>query len=114
MKPDLLANVMVHSSGFAELIDHVQGSTGLPPKPDPEVLIRSMKALYASRAVLIGDRPEDVLCAKNAGILAIGVAQTSFSTHELEANGADFVYESLTDFALDLEELKRKICPQAE
>ena len=105
---------MVQSSSFAELIDHVQGSTGLPPKPDPEVLIRSMKALDASRAVLIGDRPEDVLCAKNAGILAIGIAQTSFTTHELEATGADFVYASLIDFALDLEELKRKICPQAE
>jgi phosphoglycolate phosphatase len=106
MKPDNLAVEMIKLSECGKFVQHVQGSTGLKPKPDPEVLMKTLHALSASTGVLIGDRPEDIQCAKNAGIYSIGVAQTSFSKADLAASGADLAYGNIEELRSDLTKIK--------
>lgn len=106
MKPDNLAEEMIKLSECAKFVEHVQGSTGLKPKPDPEVLIKTLNALGANTGVLIGDRPEDIQCAKNAGIYSVGVAQTSFSKEELANSGAEFVFDNIDELNSELPKLK--------
>ena len=49
------------------------------------------------RAIVIGDTPDDVNCAKAADALSIAVATGGFSADTLRAAGADFVLDDLSD-----------------
>lgn len=48
-------------------------------------------------AIIIGDTPRDVACAKANGCLAVGVATGPYSQDELRACGADRVLADLSD-----------------
>ncbi len=50
-----------------------------------------------SHAVVIGDTPFDVACARAAGARVIAVATGGHGVDELRACGADVVFEDLTD-----------------
>jgi phosphoglycolate phosphatase-like HAD superfamily hydrolase len=54
---------------------------------------------------MIGDRVEDITAGLAAGVKTIGIAQTVFSKDELLIAGADYVYTSLNELALDLKNL---------
>jgi HAD superfamily hydrolase (TIGR01549 family) len=97
MKPDYLARRMVELSPIRNLIDYVQGSTDLAPKPNPAVINRSMSELDADKGVMIGDRLEDIVCARNAGIKSIGLAQTTVSQESFIVNGANFAFSGMKD-----------------
>ncbi len=58
---------------------------------------RHGRVLPGDRAVIIGDTPHDVACAKAHGCRSIGVATGKFSTAELSASGADLALETLED-----------------
>jgi HAD superfamily hydrolase (TIGR01548 family) len=45
-----------------------------PGKPDPAPVRMALDRLRASRAWMIGDTPDDILAAKAAGVVPIGVA----------------------------------------
>jgi phosphoglycolate phosphatase len=49
------------------------------------------------RLIVVGDTPLDVACAHAGGALAVGVATGGHTVEELEACGADFVFENLSD-----------------
>jgi phosphoglycolate phosphatase-like HAD superfamily hydrolase len=49
------------------------------------------------RAIVIGDTPDDVNCARAADALSIAVATGGFSADVLRAAGADIVLEDLSD-----------------
>ena len=49
------------------------------------------------RAIVIGDTPDDVNCARAAGAFSIGVATGGFSVDALRAAGADIVLNDLSD-----------------
>jgi phosphoglycolate phosphatase-like HAD superfamily hydrolase len=49
------------------------------------------------RAIVIGDTPDDVNCAKAADAVSIAVATGGFSADVLRAAGADIVLEDLSD-----------------
>jgi len=51
----------------------------------------------AADAVVIGDTPLDIACAKAGGARSIGVATGSHGVDELRAAGADVVFEDLSD-----------------
>ncbi len=46
---------------------------------------------------IIGDTPHDIACAKAIHATSVGVATGRFSRAELEAAGADFVFDDLSD-----------------
>jgi phosphoglycolate phosphatase-like HAD superfamily hydrolase len=49
------------------------------------------------RAIIIGDTPDDVNCARAAGAFSIAVATGGFSVDELRAAGANIVLDDLAD-----------------
>ncbi len=73
----------------------------LHSKPDPEPVLKALAglALSAGDAAMVGDTPDDIVAARRAGVLAIGVASGAFSREELAAAGADEVVASLKELA---------------
>ena len=68
-------------------------------KPHPEMLINAMKDVGATPAstVMIGDTTFDMEMAKNAGVLAIGVAWGYHADEELTKSGAHIVIHTYSD-----------------
>jgi phosphoglycolate phosphatase len=96
-KQTLMAKKVVEHSLLNGLIDHVQGTDDFPPKPDPKVIKMCLDRFPGSRAIMIGDRTEDILAAKNAGISSIGIAQSAHSISELKRAGASYSFESIAE-----------------
>lgn len=105
MKPDNLAERMVSISTIKNLIRHVQGSTGLAPKPDPEVLTKIRQKFGGRPLIMIGDRLEDINCAKNANSISIGIGQTVVSKLDLLNHGAFAAFETLEELHEKLDQL---------
>lgn len=60
--------------GISELFDVLVCSDDVEkPKPDPESAIEAMKkmGLDSKTVILVGDGKNDILCAKNAGIISV-------------------------------------------
>jgi phosphoglycolate phosphatase-like HAD superfamily hydrolase len=55
------------------------------------------RTIDPSRAVIIGDTPHDVSCARAHGLRSLAVATGVFSVDQLGATGADRVVPSLAD-----------------
>lgn len=53
--------------------------------------------MACERAIVIGDTPDDVKCARVAGALSIAVATGGFGADQLRAAGADVVLNDLSD-----------------
>lgn len=54
---------------------HVQGTDGFPPKPEPDVVLRSIDALGAhpDECLMVGDSPVDIEAGKRAGVRTCAV-----------------------------------------
>jgi phosphoglycolate phosphatase len=94
-KPQHLADLVVEHSSLKGLIDVIQGTDNFPPKPNSEVLNRVITRNQYDKAVMIGDRTEDLEAAKGAGIPSVGVAQSAHSKQVLLLSGANLVYENI-------------------
>ncbi len=68
-------------------------------KPHPEGLLKamSMAGVKPKDVVHVGDRPEDTVAAKAAGVLAIGAAWGLADAGELEASEPDYLFHSVAD-----------------
>ena len=53
--------------------------------------------------VMFGDRPEDISAALNAGISAIGIAQSTFKIEELVQVGARRAFNNFSELMIDYE-----------
>lgn len=65
-------------------------------KPNPQHLLRALSLLPGievppERAVMVGDHPMDVQCAKQAGMFAVGVMTGAGSLETLSKEGADLI-----------------------
>jgi phosphoglycolate phosphatase len=97
-KPTYLAELVVKNSCLNEFIDLTQGTDGFPAKPDPTCLLMVIESLGARDAIMVGDRVEDVLAARAAGIDSIGIANSFHDTQALKFAGALHVFDSFLDF----------------
>ena len=68
-------------------------------KPSPLPFTRAIGELRVgpSESLVVGDEPVDMIGAKKAGALAIGLPNGFFSREELARAGADHMMNSLTD-----------------
>ncbi len=68
-------------------------------KPSPRPFTRAIDELgtEAGESLVIGDEPVDMIGAKKAGVLAVGLPNGFFSREELVRAGADRIMNSLTD-----------------
>lgn len=95
-KQTLMAEKVVKNSLLDGNIDHVQGTDGFAPKPNPKVIQMCLDKFPGCQGIMIGDRTEDILAAKNAGITSIGIAQSAHSESKLLKAGAVQSFRNIT------------------
>jgi phosphoglycolate phosphatase len=94
-KPTLLAKESMKFSALKSFNFTILGSDGLKPKPNPEVLLKVMEQHpNVKDIVMFGDRVEDILAARAAGIHSVGIAQSAHSMDELLNAGADLTFQN--------------------
>jgi HAD superfamily hydrolase (TIGR01509 family) len=76
-------------------------------KPDPDLFLAAAKALGASIAssIVIGDSVWDLLAARRAPCLGVGVLSGGYGREELERAGAYRVYADPADLLMHLDEV---------
>ena len=72
---------------------------GLPRKPDPTsvLLLAEEMGVMPPEILFVGDSASDILVAKNAGMVSLGVSWGYRDKKELIAAGADFVADAPDD-----------------
>ena len=98
-KPLVFAEKIVKEYGLYKYLDYVidadlKGGISYKDEVINEVL-RVVKPEDLSKVVIVGDRKHDILGAKKCGISSIGVKCGYAEDNELEASGADFVFNNL-------------------
>jgi HAD superfamily hydrolase (TIGR01509 family) len=82
-----------------DLVDHA--------KPDPDLFLEAARRLGvdAEHAAVVGDSVWDLLAARRARMLGIGLLSGGYGTDELERAGAYRVYEDPADLLRHLDEV---------
>jgi phosphoglycolate phosphatase len=96
-KQTLMAEKVVQHSLLNGHIDHVQGTDGFAPKPNPKVIQMCLDKFPGLRAIMVGDRTEDMQAARNAGIRSLGIAQSAHSSSDLIKAGAQLSFQKISD-----------------
>ena len=94
----------VRTFGFDKEISLVLGADDVTKaKPDPEPVLLTLKKLgfSASRTLVVGDMPFDILMGRGAGAKTCGVTYGNSSREELQVSGADYVIDDFANL-LDL------------
>jgi phosphoglycolate phosphatase-like HAD superfamily hydrolase len=76
-------------------------------KPDPDLFLAAAAKLNtpAERCLVVGDSVWDLLAARRAGSLGLGVLTGGYGRDELERAGAYRVYEDIADLFEHLDEV---------
>jgi phosphoglycolate phosphatase-like HAD superfamily hydrolase len=76
-------------------------------KPDPDLFLAAAAALDVdiSHSVVVGDSVWDLLAARRAGALGVGLLSGGYGQEELERAGAYRVYEEPADLLRHLDEI---------
>jgi phosphoglycolate phosphatase len=79
--------------GITPLFDRLQGSDGLPFKPDPAIIhvILAAEGWDPEGTIMVGDTAMDVMAGKNAGIATVGVTYGAMSESQIQAAAPDFI-----------------------
>jgi phosphoglycolate phosphatase-like HAD superfamily hydrolase len=88
--------------------DGAADRNGLVPKALARVAACGGPVFAASDAIVIGDTPLDVACAKAGGARSIAVATGNHTVDELRGAGADVVFEDLSDTQAVLTDIWRR------
>ena len=79
-----------------------------PGKPAPDLMLDTMNetGMSAAQTVMVGDTSFDIMMAKAAGTMAIGVGWGYQTVEELQESGADAIAETPEDLRALLAEFK--------
>ena len=71
--------------GVAEYFSQLQGTDGMPPKPDPAILNKILRDQFWAReeTLMVGDTDRDIMLGANAGIPTCGVTYGTFSREQM-------------------------------
>ncbi len=104
-RPRAEARWFLDRTGISDLFAAVVCLEDGPLKPDPEPVRIALERLSVERAWMVGDTPDDLLAAKAAGVLPLGIVapgdDPANAVPALRDAGAAIVLDDLTD----LEEL---------
>lgn len=111
-KRTAMAVKVVERTGLAHLFDRVQGSDGIPEKPDPTLLRVVASALDRplAQAAMVGDTDHDIRAARAAGCIAIGVTYGGWGERMRSLAGAGGAHHVIDQFA-ELEPLVDALSP---
>jgi phosphoglycolate phosphatase len=90
-KPDVFTREMIRHFFSADCFANVTGKLeGWPIKPDPALTLEICRQIGAdpARSAMVGDSGSDMVTARRAGLLPIGVLWGFRSREELLAGGA--------------------------
>ena len=104
-KPQELAELVISHSELRGCFDFVQGTGPLRPKPNPDTIVACLEHANLTHGYMIGDRVEDILAGNRAGVMTIGVSQSTHSTEQLLEAGAQHVFKTLEDLYLGIDKL---------
>jgi len=96
--------------GYRRFIKVIVSIDDVPEsKPSPLPILTALKKLKVKpeNAVYVGDHPDDIRAARNAGTYAIGVL-TAKRNYDTKLEGADAVLKDLFELESALEELENK------
>ena len=82
--------------GIDTYFEYVVGSDSVTHhKPHPEPVLKTLAALNIepSDAFVVGDMPVDIAMAHGAGVKACGVTYGNATREEIEASGAEYVFD---------------------
>ena len=88
--------------------DGAADRNGLVPKALARVAACGGPLFAPSDAIVIGDTPLDVACAKAGGARSIAVATGTHTVDELRESGADVVFQDLSDLKAVLQAIDQK------
>ena len=79
--------------GITQLFNRLQGSEGLPFKPDPAIIrvILEAEGWDPGGTIMVGDTAMDVMAGKSAGIATVGVTYGAMSEIQIQAAAPDFI-----------------------
>jgi HAD superfamily hydrolase (TIGR01509 family) len=80
-------------------------------KPDPDLFLAAAQTLNVpiARAMVVGDSVWDLLAARRAGCLGVGLLSGGYGKEELEQAGAYRVYQDPADLLIHLDEVGIRI-----
>jgi len=94
-----MARAVTDQAGLTPLFDLVQGSDGLPKKPDPALLamIAERTGVGLERTVMVGDTDGDILAARAAGCRSVAVTYGGWTRLELGRLGPDHLIDRFSE-----------------
>ena len=80
-------------------------------KPNPEHLEATLKALHVDpkETMLIGDGTRDMRCARELGVIAVGLPTGTNSEKELTDSGANYIATSTSDLPVLVQTINRPV-----
>ena len=107
-KPGGFARAILEGLGLAASFARVVGGDEAPRKPRPDGLLLLCAALGVSpaEALLVGDSPVDIGCARAAGVPSCGVTWGFAARADLLAAGPDFACDDVAEVAALLGRLR--------
>ncbi len=89
------ARKLAEAVGILHLLDHVQGTDGLPAKPAPDVVEAAVQAVSGQGVCMVGDTVHDVLAGKAAGLCTFAVTWGNHDAATLAAVAPDHLEPTL-------------------
>ncbi len=85
--------------GITGLFAQLQGSDGMPFKPDPFILnkIITEQGWHKAETLMVGDTDNDILAGKNAGIATCGVTYGALTRVQLQQLDPEYIVDAFTD-----------------
>ena len=90
--------------GLLPYFDHVQGTDGFPAKPEPNVILESLKVFGATpeQCLFVGDSPADMEAGRRAGVKTCAVLWGYGNREEMARWEPDFWIEHPSQLAVQL------------
>lgn len=85
--------------GLLPYFDHVQGTDGFPPKPQPDVIQKSLDVFQAapSDCLMVGDAPADMEAGRKAGVKICAVRYGYGNVRQMERFEPDYWIDDLRE-----------------
>ena len=101
------AQPMIEMLGIAPDVPVVTRDQVEHAKPDPDLFLAAAERLGVAveTAIVVGDSVSDLLAARRARALGVGLLSGGYGQDELERAGAYRVYEDAADLLLHIDEL---------
>jgi len=109
-KPQLATETVLDAFGLTSAVDLIVGDSGLPRKPEPDMLLHAVAQLGATPAdaIMVGDSAADIESARAAGIPSIGV-RGGYTNVPLEELKPGAIVERLSDLPQAIEALSAHV-----